>query len=81
MEVKFKGILKDEEIVDASTICKCRPMNKLCQRCFIQKDENYYFFNTKNNQIVAIPTKMMLSVEEWTTINNINYWFYKSQHN
>ena len=39
-------------------------MNKLCQRCFIQKDENYYFFNTKNNQIVAIPTKMMLSVEE-----------------
>ena len=65
MEIKYKGILKNEEMADASTICRCKPLNKMCQKCFIQKDDNFYFFNTKINQIVSIPSKMMLATDEW----------------
>ena len=64
MKVKFKGFLKNEQMVDASSICRCRPMEKECEKCFVEKEANYYFFNKKTNQIMTIPTSMMLKVHE-----------------
>lgn len=62
MTINFKGILRNEEVVDASSICKCRPIDKECEKCFSQKDGNYYFFNKKTRSIVLTPTRMMLAV-------------------
>ena len=63
MEVNFKGFLKNEQMVDASNICRCKPVDKECEKCFVQKDGNYYFFNKKTNQIMTIPVNMMLKVD------------------
>lgn len=33
--VNFKGLLKNEYLDDASTICKCKIYNKNCENCFL----------------------------------------------
>jgi hypothetical protein len=34
IEINFKGILKNEFIDDASTICMCKDYSKHCEKCF-----------------------------------------------
>jgi hypothetical protein len=62
--VKFKGFLKGEQMIDSSGICRCKPKDNECEKCFIQKDGSYYFFNRKTNSIMEIPIKMMLNIDE-----------------
>ncbi len=59
LERRFKGLLKSEELDDASTICKCRVYNKSCEKCFLLREGNAYFFNRKTNRIVSIPSALM----------------------
>mgnify|MGYP007086765784 CR=1 FL=1 len=37
IEINFKGILKNEFIDDASTICLCKDYSKHCEKCFKEK--------------------------------------------
>ena len=51
-------------MIDSSGICRCKPKDNECEKCFIQKDGSYYFFNRKTNSIMEIPIKMMLNIDE-----------------
>ena len=59
IEINFKGILKNEFIDDASTICLCKDYSKHCEKCFKEKQGNYYFFNKKTNRIILIEKAML----------------------
>lgn len=63
IEVNFKGLLKNEYLDDASTICKCKIYDKNCEKCFVEKENNYYFFNKKTNRIINIPAKLLFKAQ------------------
>lgn len=64
IEVVFKGLLKNECLEDASTICRCKIYDKHCERCWIERDGGYHFYNRKTSRIVAIPRNLLLRVSE-----------------
>ena len=62
IEVNFKGLLKNEYLEDASTICRCKMYDKNCERCWVEREGSFHFFNRKTHRIVAIPSGLLLRV-------------------